>query len=233
MLTKATEFTLKYQSRNNDQWNAYQRSLGELTKNAQIYLGDFLLFLLFWITLFNVTPQTPWVAANEARFWPVALVLSGLAWFAWFRVSRAVDVVPALQLMYVSTMLRADSDMRVALEVPDEERDKVRRRLEELMATAQEREDSRPSMLNVLRYKVGVLRTAREDENRKRDRGFPFPSLYERGLRFSWDREWHAQYDKHWLAGYFAYTYYRLHRRLVQLARALWQLGRYVVTGAP
>lgn len=34
-------------------------------------------------------------------------------------------------------------------------------------------------------------------------------------------------------ADYVAYLYYRLHNRLTYLAHDIWQLARYIVTGAP
>jgi hypothetical protein len=183
--SKASGLALRYQSQKNGQWDNFQQSISNLTKNAQVYLGDFLLFLLLWVTLFNLLPQASWIQTNEACFWPVALVLSALAWFAWFRVSRAIAVLPSLLLMYASTMIRGGPDMRTVLEVPEEKRDNVRERLEELLRKEQERADSHLSLLEFIRYKTGFHRRAAEDEEARRDRGLPFPSLYENGARFS------------------------------------------------
>lgn len=230
---KASELMLRYQSQKNEQWDNFQQSISKLTKNAQVYLGDFLLFLLLWITLFNLLPHSSWIQTNEACFWRVALVLSGLAWFAWFRVSRTIAVLPSLLLIYVSAMIQADPDIKNALEVSDEKRDSVRKRLEELLRKEEEREDSYPSLLEFIRYKAGFHRRAAEDAEARKERGFPFPSLYKNGARFSWDEKLHTRYDRRWLSGYFAYLYYRLHIRLVRFAKAIWQLARYIITGAP
>jgi hypothetical protein len=233
LLAKSAELSLKYQSKKDALWDAYQQSLSDLTKNAQIYLGDFLFFLLLWIALFRLMPQAAWVHENEPRFWPVALVLFGLALFGWFRVSRAIAVLPSLHLIYVSTMVRADPDMKSFLDVAESEREKVREKLEELLRKDREDADSRPSLLAFLKYRFGLRQVTATEEEARRDRGLPFRSLYQEGLRFSRDDKKHSDYDNHWVAGYVAYLYYGFHRRLTQLAKALWQLARYLVTGAP
>ena len=230
---KASGMMLRYQSQKNEQWDNFQQSISKLTKNSQVYLGDFLLFLLLWIALFTLLPHASWIQTNEACFRRVALVLLGLAWFAWFRVSRAISFLPSLLLMYVSSMIQADPEMKSALEAPDERRNSVRERLEELLRKEEERADSLPSLLEFIRYKTGFQKRAVKDEDWKVKRGFPFRALFEKGARFSWDKERHTEYERKWLFGYFAYLYYRLHIRLVSLARTLWQLARYIITGAP
>src|SRR5262249_43094242 len=65
---KSSEFVFKYQSQKDERWHNFQESISKLTKNAPIYLGDFLLFLLFWVALFKLLPRAPWIEANEARF---------------------------------------------------------------------------------------------------------------------------------------------------------------------
>src|SRR5262249_23592644 len=127
--TKSSEFVFKYQSQKDERWHNFQESISKLTKNAPIYLGDFLLFLLFWVALFKLLPRAPWIEANEARFWPVVLISLALAWFAWFRVSRAIAIVPSLLLMYIATMIRTDPDMKAVLEISGEKGERVRRRL--------------------------------------------------------------------------------------------------------
>jgi len=140
---KASELVLKYQSRKSGQWESFQETINKLTKNAQVYLGDFLFFLFVWVALFKLLPQTSWVQTNEGCFWPVVLVLSVLAWFAWFRVSRAIAIVPSLLLMYVSMEIRADPDMKITLDVSEEKRESVTQKLEELLVKQQERAVSR------------------------------------------------------------------------------------------
>lgn len=129
-------------------------------------------------------------------------------------------------------MVRTDPDMETVLEVSEEKRDNVRHRLEELLRKERENADSRPSLLKFIRYKAGLLGRT-ESEEAKHARGRPFPLIYKTGHRFSCDRECYTQYDRQWVAGYAAYLYYRLHKRLFNLARAVWQLARYIVTGSP
>jgi hypothetical protein len=223
----------RFQGQRQGVFRARTSLISKLTKNSQLYLGDFLFFLLCWIALFKFLPKAPWIQANEARYWPVVLLLSVLPWFAWFRVARAIAVVPSLHLMYVSTMIRTDPDMKAVLEVSEEKRESVRRKLGELLGEAQERANTQPSLLGFITHKLGLVRKAAGDEEVKQHRGLPFPLLYEEGSRFAWGKASHAYDDRQWLAGYFAYLYYRLHRRLSDLARAVWQLVRLIVTGAP
>jgi len=231
--SKALELQLKYQSQKNGQWEGFQKSISKLTKNAQVYLADFLFFLLCWIALFKFLPNAPWVQANAARYWPVVFLLLVLAWFGWFRVARAIAVVPSLLLMYVSTMIRADPDMRAMLDVSEEKQESIRRKLEELLREEEERVSAQPSLLGFIGYKLGLARRAGGDKELTQHRRLPFPSLYKRGSRFAWDKASHVQYNSEWLADYFAYLYYRLHRRLSSLAKTAWQLARYIITGAP
>lgn len=230
---KSSELALKYQSKKNEQWGPFQESISKLTKNAQVYLGDFLLFLFLWIALFDLLPQTEWIEANESRYWPVVVVLSVLAWFAWFRVSRAIAIVPSLLLMYVSMMIRGDPDMKAILDVSEQKREDVRQKLEELLRKEEELAQSRPSLIEFLKYKTGLGRRPSERESARKDSGWPFHLLYEAGLRFYLERERHTQYEEQWFAGYLAYLYYRLHARVSSLAKAVWQLSRYIITGAP
>jgi len=230
---KSRELALKYRARKNEQWDTFQQSVNQLTKNAQVYLGDFLLFLLFWFAVFRVLPEASWIQANKARFWPVTLTVSALAIFAWFRVSRAMSVVPGMFMLSVSTMLRVDPDAKPLVDVSEEARESVREKLEQLLREENERGVSRPSLVGFLRDKAGLRRRAGADEHGRLDRGWPFPSLYERGFRFSWDEELHGRYDTRWLPEYLAYLYFRLYRRVSTLLRSLWQLVRYIITGAP
>jgi hypothetical protein len=230
---KSSELALKYQSQKTEQWTKLQDSIDKLTKNSQIYLGDFLFFLLSWIVLFRFLPHASWTRANQHSYWPVVFVLLVLVWFAWFRVSRAIAFIPSLFLAYVSTMIRTDPDMKTIFEVSEEQREHVSQRLEELLRKEQERVDSNPSLWAFVRHKMGVKkRTSARDEIERRGH-LLFPSLYREGSRFSWDQERHTQYDDRWLPRYCAYLYYRLHQRLSSLVRAIWQLTRYIVTGAP
>ena len=235
LVNKSGELVFKYQSKKNEIWEAYQQSLSNLTKNAQIYLGDFLVFLLIWIMLFTLLPQAPWIQTNHEQFWPVAVVISALAWFAWFRVSRAMAAWPSLYLMYVSTMLRADPDMGSMLDVPEKHRENIRRRLEELLQTERDRVNHEPSLRRFLCYQLDLLEESSEKTDTAPRRGLPFRTLYEKGRQFgvSWQEKEYLQDYSHWFSGYFPYLYYRIHGRLSQLARAMWQLARYMITGAP
>jgi len=229
---KTSELALKYQTQGNKQWEPFQRTLNDLTKNAQIYLGDFLLFLVGWIALFNFLPRASWVHANVACFWPVLLVLSALAWFAWFRVSNAIAYANKLLPLYVSMMIRVDPDMKAIMEKPEEERKRVTSRIEDLLREEQQRTESRPSLLGYISFELGLRGIASKHSDWSGYRVFPFPSLYVEGSRFEGNIGRHAQYDREWLTSYMAYLYYRLYERLRSLARSVLVLVRYIVTGA-
>jgi hypothetical protein len=233
LVNQSTNFFLKYQSKKTEAWENYQKSIEALTKNAQIYLGDFLLFAVLWGVLFMFGSHAAWIEANQSHFWPVALMLLGLAWFAWFRVSRAVAIVPSLLLIFVSAMLRIDPDVAPLLDVPDKDRDQVRRKLEVLLQKEREAEHRGPSLYRFLSTRFGFSRPDTTAESSGRPRGLPFPSLYKRGSRFAWDKAQYERYNEQWLPDYIAFLYYRLHTRLSNFARTLGQLIRYIVTGAP
>jgi hypothetical protein len=101
LYSRSNQLVLKYQGAKSEAWESYQQSLGAISKNAQIYLGDFLAFVLIWYFLFKLLPHADWIQANETHFRSVIVILLALAWFAWFRVSRALAVLPSLLLIVV------------------------------------------------------------------------------------------------------------------------------------
>lgn len=230
---KSTEFMSKYQSKKNEQWEKLQESMGDMTKNAQIYLADFLVFVLAWVLAFRFLPDNSWIEANHSAFWPVTIILLLLVWFAWFRVSRAISIIPALLLIFVSTMIRSDPDMEPVFKVTSEQREKVLRRLAELLKAEQQRAETGPSLLLFFKYKIGFERDDADSDAKRDLRGFPFMQLYWDGVDFSMNHERFARYTGQWLSGYLSYLYYRLHKRLAGLLQATWQLIRYVITGVP
>jgi len=231
--TKSSELVLKYQSQKDGQWKSLEESISNLTKNSLTYLGDFVLFLFFWIALFKLLPPTSWVHDNERCYWSVVLVLMALAWFAWFRVSRALSVVPSLLLMSIPMLMRVDPDLKTVLEVSEEQRQRVRQKLQELLQKEREIADSRPSLLQFIKYKTGKLKKSYGGKQARQNLGRPFPRLYRKGYAFSIDENCHGQYGDGWLEDYAAYLYYRVHQRVSNLASTVWQLARYIVTGAP
>jgi hypothetical protein len=137
-------------------------------------------------------------------------------------------------MTYVSIMIRADPDMKSALGVSNEKRHEVREKLETLLQEERARSASTPSLAGFLKHKTRGRRATIREKSVSKGRGRPFPSFYQEGMDFSWDEKLYLGYDdEHWLRGYLAYVYYRAHRRIVGLARAFWQLIRYIVTGTP
>ena len=153
--TKATELALKYQLKKSEQWDTFQQSISQLTKNAQVYLGDFLLFLLCRFAAFKFLPDVSWIQENMPQFWPVTLTVSSLAIVAWFRVSRAIAVLPGMFMFSVSTMLRVDPDAKGLIDVSEEAREIVRDKLEQLLREEKERAESRPSLMGFLKGENG------------------------------------------------------------------------------
>jgi hypothetical protein len=233
LYNKSTHLFLKYREKKVEAWEAYQKSISAISQNAQLYLGDFLAFVLIWVMLFQLVPQAEWIQANQSRFWPVVVVALCLAWFAWFRVSRALAFIPSLLIIYVSEMITTDPDMEPLLDVDDKIRDEVRQKLDELVRREHETAVDRPSLRRFLNHQLGFSEAAAKDADLDQSRGLPFRSLYQRGFRFSWDKERYEHYDGRWFADYLAYLYYRLHDRFRNSARVSWQLVRYFVTGAP
>lgn len=228
LVTKATQLGVKYQSNKSKSWEAYQKSLSSLTKNSQIYLGNFLIFIIVWVVLFKTFPHSEWVQQNGNRYWWVLVLLFGLAWFAWFRVSRALKVLPSLMLIYVSSILPADPDMAALINASEAEKEAVRDRLEEILKKERDRAKREPSLKAML---IRAKNTSPDDYRQSRP-GFPFTGLYEKGSRFYWLPDT-TNFGDNGLIDYVSFLYYRIHNRLTALGRALWHLARYVVTGAP
>ena len=227
LVSKSNELALKYSLRKSENWEAFQRSIGKLTKNSIVYLGDFLMFSLVWIVLFHIRPQQSWVLANRSLFWPVLTIIFGLAWSAGFRVSRVMAIMPKLLLVSVSLMLRADPDIVPLLEVDDIERNVVRERLEKLLKEEREALDMHPSLLRLIAYRFGFTGYQKKKKKSKERQGFPFYTFYERGLCFSTGNLPQGEkLDNRLLYNSLAYFYFRIHNSLSALARVFWQLIR-------
>jgi hypothetical protein len=233
LVEKANELAVTYQSKKNELWENYQRSLSGLTKNATLYLGDYLFFLVGWIALFRMFPHNAWVHINGPRFWPVAFTFLCLAWFAWFRVSRALMVMPSMLLMFVSTMIRTDPDMAGLLESSAEDRDAIRLRLQKLLSDEQKLADQEPSLRRFIWHRLGFSQKRDADPTRKTLSGWPLQSVYQQGSGFSYDKEKRSEYDGEWVESYLAYLYYRFWNRVSSMAITALRLARYIVTGTP
>jgi hypothetical protein len=228
--SKATDLLFKY--RKEAQWKSFEDEINALTKNSTVYLGDFLLFLLAWFVLFKFLPEASWTKANAVSFCPVAAMALGLALLARVRVSRALATVPYLLLVVVAQMVRTDPAMKALFEAPKEKVEHVRFRLEELLHEERMRPHRQPSLLAFLYFKFGYRRVGLPEPRQKRNSGFPFTKLYKYGLQFALDEKWQTSYDTDWLRHYCAYVYYRFHNAVTGLAKFIWQLIRYAVTGA-
>jgi len=130
-------------------------------------------------------------------------------------------------------MMRADPDMASVLEVPEEIRNRVRQRLDDLLQEEQKRADYRPSLRRFLCFRIGFQQAPNHASHSEAARGLPFPALYERGRRFSWNAERNQCYDTEWLSEYASYLYYRLYERVSHFTRSLWLLVRHIITGVP
>ena len=75
---KSSELVMRYQSMKNDVWENYQRSIYEVGKNSQIYLGDFLFFFLGWNLLFSLARYSSWLQDNYFLRYRVSLILFAL-----------------------------------------------------------------------------------------------------------------------------------------------------------
>lgn len=226
---KSSELMLRYQAQQDEQWEKYRRSISELTENALVYFGDFLVFAALWpVYYFKLLPS---ISSNSEKliyfFW-VLFILLALALFFRFRVSYAIAAVPIKSLINVSQMVRADPDMKAALDVSEETREGVRQRLAEILRTLQEHQESRPSLrrylkheLSRLRQEIGLPQKKGEIEREKQMPGWPLQALYATGMCFSSDREHHTRYDSQWLKGYIGYRYYLLHNRVSALVSVI------------
>jgi hypothetical protein len=129
---------LRYRAKKNEVWEEYMNIINGIAKNSQVYIGDFLVFTLIWISLFRVFPHAAWIQANQIKFWSVTGAMLILVLFAWFRVFHALKALPALQIRFLSQMIRSDPDMENLLNVDDGVRRALREKLEELIQKDQQ-----------------------------------------------------------------------------------------------
>jgi hypothetical protein len=66
LYNKSTHRFLKYRAKKVEAWEAYQKSISAISQNAQLYLGDFLAFVLIWVMLFQLVPQAEWIQASDS-----------------------------------------------------------------------------------------------------------------------------------------------------------------------
>jgi hypothetical protein len=224
---RANDLVLRY--RKDDQWKSFEESISG--KNWLGYFGDFLVFLVLWIALFKLVPETPWTKANACTFQPVAVILLGLAVFTWLRVLGAITVLPDLLLMFVATMVGSDPDMKALLESRKGRAEQVGERLDKLLSDERTRQDDGPSLLAFLKSKFGFDEKASLEEHRVAIGGWPLSACYRDGLEFSWDKTRYSNFGNRWLSGYLAYLYYRLHNWLTSLAKTILIIVRLLITG--
>jgi hypothetical protein len=233
LIWKANEILEFYNLKNEESRDAYQNTLSNLKKNSQIYLGDFLVFMLGWVLLFKLAPQLVWVKASDRVFWPVVVLLALLVCFAWFRVSRALSAMPRLVLMYVTMRLASDPDFFPIPQVSAENRSKLKEKLERALPPNRKSTKGGPSLRRFVRHQLLGPTSANKYEKIRRRDGFPFYGLYARGLDFSWDSDLNENYDDQWVPGYLAFLYYRLHKGVRRSMQKFWLVIRFLLTGAP
>ena len=229
ILLKSEEMLSGFQSKRPELGTSYQDALNRISQNSLDYFGDFSVFMVVWFSLFQLMPQGAWVARNAPHFWSVALVLSAFVSISWFRVVHTLAAMPRLKVLMASALSRSDPEIAPFLQIPDEARDKLRKRIEDLLRAERAREDRKPSIRRFVAHQLGFL----ESSNDKADRGRPFPSLYQHGRHFSWRDDTDQLPPRRWLAGYAAYLYYRFHQKLRRAGGSLAALVRYALTGVP
>lgn len=112
--------------------------------------------------------------------------------------------MPNLLIMLVAAKVSTDPDMSGLIESSEENRNLVRSRLRELLQKEQESKDREPSLRRFIGHHLGWIHKQSDSRSKSRS-GWPFPSLYKRGRRFSWDEKMRNE-DEEWLDNYAAYV---------------------------
>ena len=126
-------------------------------------------------------------------------------------------------------MVRVDPEFSSLLQVADERRNRIRKRLEDLLEEVLDREQREVSLLRLISRWLEIL----PDEGTyiMRDSLGPTVAFYERGHQVS---EWGLRLaERPSVADLIAYLYYSARRRISLLSRTVWRLLCYIVTGAP
>ncbi|HEV8577433.1 MAG TPA: hypothetical protein VGX68_00005, partial [Thermoanaerobaculia bacterium] len=207
LFQRASDVTLHATTKRDELWQSYQESIGKIARNSQTYLGDCLLFLLAWMSLFRLAHSSSWVIANKHTYWPVVLSLTFASWLSWFRVSRALAALPALQVLFASSMARLEPEVERVLDNADR-RDRIRERLYEILESERRQESSRPSVRKFVEFRLGI-RGELEGDTPHSDRPLFFPTIYSRGQSF---RDHNDRQDPfknpQWVQDYLAYLYF-------------------------
>src|SRR5262249_54400217 len=141
------------------------------------------------------------------------------SWLAWFRVSRAMAVLPTLQVIFASQMLRSEDAIAKVLS-DSGRREHIREHLEKLLDSERQEDLSKPSLRRFIEFRLGIREA--ESQSHHMPKVLILPSLYQRGESFRFNRRGHANYSNaSWLSDYLAYLYYLIYRRSALLMRSL------------
>jgi hypothetical protein len=133
ILNRTGELSFLYRAKRPEDVKSFEEGLGKLSKNAGIYTGNVTMFLLVWILLFILLPDTvEWKKDNQEHFWLVSLLLTGALMWTWVQARRALRMLPIVQTVYISLLLRSDPDMKDDLSQSNNKYSKVRERIGEL-----------------------------------------------------------------------------------------------------
>jgi hypothetical protein len=233
LVLKSSELVMRYQSMKNDIWENYQRSIYEVSKNSQIYLGDFLFFFLGWNLIFSLARHSSWLQDNSFLRYRVSLILIALIVMTWFRVAHAVAAVPALQLLYVSMMIRSDTQLAPLLDIPEESKEKIRNNIDDLLRRDKEVQKQGPSIARYALRNLGL-------KTRYAGKGLVgwlaligLGRLYLKGERFETMQNTDELNFGTWTDNYKAYIFYKLIFRAQLTTKSIAAYLRFLVTGSP
>lgn len=227
MLSKSSDLLMRYQFQKNQAWENYQRAISNLSRNAQVYLGDFMLFFLGWNMIFSFARYSSWLRDIYPLKLKVSAVLLLLIIASWFRVSRAVSLMPRLQVSNVAIMVRADQDLTPFLDVSAEQREKVRARLYKLLDEAQKQHG--PSLVGILQREVltplgeqvSSLFIVKQLKN-----------VYLRGERLQYSDYNIMLSIEDWIRDYASFLFYKLINRLRLSGMTTVAYLKFIVTGS-
>jgi hypothetical protein len=171
--------------------------------------------MVLWNALFVFFPHSEWILRHHDLRVSVSVVFLVIIVFMWFRVTHAHSVIPAMRLVCVSMLVRADPRFEAELRGDPESRHVMRELLNKLLAHEKKRETSKTSVIRYLVHKAkrqigysNKIRFSRRVFHVLRD-------LYNEGLMAEWSPDPGRPQPMQSERRFVSYFVYRLIQRLM------------------
>jgi hypothetical protein len=197
---------------------------GEKNKDAVLYLGYAILFLICWFGVFLWLPaESTWKMQNSRAFWPVLSLLLLFLLRNLIHVRELVIGMPTSMISFMAYKIKTDPDAASALDSAKPRLADIEARVESIRLNAL-REAAAPSLFGFINSRV---RDDTDKQKRSSTTRFWAWSVYEEGRRFSQsDRK--TEYNDQWLASFAKYVFYRMARAILLQLTLVWSAVLYL-----